>query len=132
MIENSVSLKEMINENLSDAWILKDRIIFVEDFCHAQYAFEILKDILFISENHVEKVNKRWFHLEFTNKYSMYRIMYRLGFVRIYIYNVDGEEKIVMEHSQYYKPNEFQQRLLNKADQISTMNVYFNKGHENG
>lgn len=127
--QKEVTLKEIINQEYRNAWILKDRIIHVPDFCHSEYAFRILKDILHIDENHQKKIEKRYYHLEYSREYSMYRIMYRMGFIRVSVDYIDFDWKLSMEYSQDYKPNEYQQRLLNRADSVDTINIYYKKGH---
>lgn len=123
----TATLKEILNSESCGGWILKDKIIPIyNEGCHAEFAFEILKNILSISKDHLDRIKKLETHLQFTRKYSMYRIMYRLGFIRLSIVDLE-KTYLVMELSKYHSPNEYQSALLLKADYKDEIELYYSR-----
>jgi hypothetical protein len=116
-IEN-ITLKSAINtDNIYGAWILKDRIIPIyNDSRHAEYAIAILNSIFKINQKN-RKINA----FTYTKRYSIYRIMYRLGFIRLSIF-VNFFTSV--EIAKNYTPNEFQQRILNRVHSINYIDLY--------
>lgn len=130
VLENTTTMSKIILDNIYGGWILKDRIIPVPDYQHAEKAYEILRQILNISEDHTKKLQKLPTRLLFTRRYSIYRIMYRLGFIRLETNVIGGEIKISAEYSKYYKPNDYQLRHINASDEVNTIEIYY-EIHEN-
>lgn len=128
----TATLKEILNSESCGGWILKDKIIPIyNEGCHAEFAFEILKTILSISENHQEKLKKFETRKQFTRYYSMYRVMYRLGFIRLSVVDLE-KTYLVMELSKYCKPNDYQINILNKADYKDKIEIYYNRQGNHG
>lgn len=97
-----------MNKKLYGAWISKDKIIPVVGYeCHDDVALEIVRKIFNRKEGH-----------DFSNKYSVYRILLRLGYIRAkYSYSQDGTECFIdiVNYYPYSKFTEFQKDIIKQA-----------------
>lgn len=141
ILDNPITLREILDNNIYGGWILRDRIIPVYgEECHAESAFEILEEILDLTipgkdSSHYDRVNLKKDHCQFTRKYSIYRIMYRLGFVRLSIFDNNNFEEqfypqhdgeiIKVEFSKYAKLTDFQNRIISHAIMIDPIEIYY-------
>lgn len=91
---------------LYGAWISpKGDFIPVAEECHAEKAMELLH------AKHDTKI------------YSIYRVMYRLGYVRV-IYMKEGAG---VEYWDKLHPSKFQQEIINTAEYKEKINIYYNQ-----
>lgn len=109
------NLKEIKDCGIYGGWITKDSIIKVDYEEHVETAIAILKSFLEINE---EKRGDFY-----TKKYSIYRVMYRLGFIRL-ASHCNGEY-ISLECSKYLKPSEFQQRIISRSSDKEELEIYY-------
>lgn len=120
ILNNITTISEIRRNNYCGAWILKDRMILVkEEENHPEIAIQILNELFCIEK-------KEFRNNFYTRKYSIYRIMYRLGFIRLSnMYLLPDHNPFKVEFSRYYKPNEYQREIINKVSMIETMNIYY-------
>jgi hypothetical protein len=110
-------LKEIELGGIYGGWLLKDRIIPVDYEAHETVAIYILKELFTINER------KRIYN--FCKKYSVYRVMMRLGFIRLQYNSYSG--KVEMEKSKYHKPNLFQERIISRAAFCDELEIYYER-----
>ena len=94
-----------MNKSLYGAWISpKDEFIPVEEECHAEKAMQILQ------AKHE------------TKKYSIYRVMYRLGYVRV-IFMSDNMPSV--EFWDKLQPTKYQRDFIKDSDHQCPINIYY-------
>jgi hypothetical protein len=119
ILDKTTTLREIENENYYGGWILKDRIILVaNEEEHPEIAIKILVEILKIDP---KKLEQKYLEFNLFKLYSLYRIMYRLGFIRL---TLGFDDEFLAECSKYTKPNKFQQDIINKC-LVEYVEIYF-------
>jgi hypothetical protein len=115
ILSKTISLNEIERGDHYGGWLLKDRIIPVDYENHEGIAILILKELLNINEE--KRVR------DFCKKYSIYRVMMRLGFIRVHYSRFN--DSIDLEKSKHHKLNEFQKRIASRANYISELEIYY-------
>jgi len=94
------------------AWVSKKEIIPVIEYQnHDVIAIEEIFKCLKVKEGR-----------EDTRHYTIYRIMYRLGYINLRYNEEDGYN---LEYWNQLKPSKFQQEIIENAENISLFDVYY-------
>lgn len=101
-----------MEKRIYGAWISRDEFIpVINEEEHAEIAYGILRE-RFPSPN--------W--KDFKN-YSVYRIMYRLGYIRLVFYR----QEYNLEFWRNLVPNSFQKSYIDGAESVDLTYVYYNR-----
>lgn len=92
------------------AWVTKNDIIIVGDEGHYYGAFKHLHSIM---PSLVDRYTSK--------KYSIYKIMVRLGYIRLFYYR-DGDYSV--EYWNKAKLSSFQKQVVNNACEVETISIY--------
>ncbi|SRR5258706_3760074 len=94
---------------LYGAWISKNEFIPVQEECHAEIDLKLLNSTLKVNQEHD------------TKKFTVYKVMFRLGYVRVIYYS---QESYSVEYWQGATFSKYQKDFINQAESKYPLKIF--------